>query len=382
MTTKPKVSDRLALLTAIPADVTDIGTDAVSQGDPVRSTAAFMPMRHATAAGEALTARIASLEAELSTEREQRSTDQNQHQRELARLRRIAADAGNAAGEFALLDPAVVADVLPADRLPGAFTDNSFDELLEDIQAHGQHDAITVRRTESGFEIASGRRRLEACRRLGIQVLARVRSLDHEAMLGVQFAENERRQDISAIERARWLAQVKEQFGKQVQQLADDYKLDRTTVSLYLRLARLPDEIVRRLVDPRALPMLKARRLVAALDQDAGALARVVSALDSQLSTAEARGARPPPDDQIMVAIRAAEGRSLPRGADDTAAGIPNDKRVVVHRGRRVGTLIRNGGQWVIRFASATDDQMVLAIADRLSGLIEQIETERREREV
>lgn len=379
MTTKTKVSDRLALLTAIPADETDPSTAAINQDDPVRSASAFMPMRHATAAGEALTTRIASLEAELSAEKEQRSTDRERYQLELGRLRRIAAEAGDAAGEFSLLDPAAVADLLPADRLPRAFTDTSFDELLEDIKTHGQHDAITVRRTETGFEIASGRRRLEVCRRLGIQVLARIRSLDHDAMLGVQFAENERRQDISALERARWLAQVKERFGKQVQQLADDYKLDRTTVSLYLRLARLPDEIVQRLVDARSLPMLKARRLIAALEQDSGALARVVGALDSQLSASEARGSRPLPDDQVVVAIRAAEGRSPPRGADDTAAAIPNDKRVIVHRGRRVGTLIRNGGQWVVRFASATDDRMVLAIAERLSDLIEQIETEHRE---
>jgi ParB family transcriptional regulator, chromosome partitioning protein len=379
MTSKPKVTDRLALLTGIPTDEPDAVTTAADQGDAVRSTSAFMPMQHAVAAGETLTARIASLEAQLSAEKAQRSSDREQYQFELARLRRIAAEAGDAAGEFALLDPVAVADVLPADRLPDAFADSSFDELLEDIKTHGQHDAITVRRTETGFEIASGRRRLEVCRRLGIQVLARIRSLDQESMLGVQFAENERRQDISAIERARWLAQVKERYGKQVQQLADDYKLDRTTVSLYLRLARLPDEIVQRLVDARALPMLKARRLIAALEQDAGALARAVGALDSQLSASEARGSKPLPDDQVEIAIRAAEGRTLPRGSDETAAAIPNDKRVIVHRGRRVGTLIRNGGQWVVRFASTTDDRMVLAIAERLSGLMEQIENEHRE---
>jgi hypothetical protein len=49
---------------------------------------------------------------------------------------------------------------------------------------------------------------------------------------------------------------------------------------------------------------------------------------------------------------------------------------VIVHRGRRVGTLIRNGGQWVVRFAASTDDRMVMAIAERLSGLMEEIEIE------
>jgi ParB family chromosome partitioning protein len=379
MTSKTKVSDRLALLTASVSDNSDVHTETTAQGNVTKPTSAFLPMQHAAVAGEALTARITSLEAELTAEKAQRSSDRERHQLELARLRRIAAEAGDKAGEFALLDPATVVDVLPADRLPGAFVDSSFDELLEDISANGQHDAITVRPTQNGFEIASGRRRLQACQRLGIQVLARIRSLDEEAMLAVQFAENERRQDISAVERARWLAQVKERYGKQVQQLADDYKLDRTTVSLYLRLARLPDDIVQRLVDARALPMLKARRLMAALEQDAGALARVIGALDSQLSNLEARGLRPSPEDQVEVAIRTAEGRSLPRASEDITAAIPNDKRVIVHRGRRVGTLIRNGGQWVVRFASTIDDAMVLAIADRLSSLMEQIENGQRD---
>jgi ParB family transcriptional regulator, chromosome partitioning protein len=375
MSTKRSVKDRLALLTAAgPAELAEISPNAQ---EATRTASPFMPMRHAVATGEALTTRIATLEADLNNERLGRSSDQQQYQKELVRLRKVATEAGDTAGEFALLDPATVADVLPADRLPGAFADDSFVELLDDIKANGQHDAITVRPTEDGFEIASGRRRLEACRRLGIQVLARIRRLDQDAMLGIQFSENERRQDISAIERARWLAQVKEKFGKQVQQLADDYHLDRTTVSLYLRLARLPQGIIERLVDARALPMLKARRLMAALEQDAGAMARVLAVLDHQATAAESRGVRPSADDQVESAIRAAEGRSLPRGSDEVVAAIPNDKRVIVHRGRRVGTLIRNGGQWVVRFAATTDDRMVMAIAERLSTLIEQIEQER-----
>jgi ParB family transcriptional regulator, chromosome partitioning protein len=377
MSNKPRVKDRLALLTALPDES---GTENSSETREVaRSASPFMPMRHATAAGEALTTRITRLEADLSTERLGRSSDREQYQNELARLQKIVAEAGDSAGEFALLDPAAVVDVLPADRLPKAFMDESFSELLADMKANGQHDAITVRRTEFGFEIASGRRRLEACKRLGIHVLARIRPLDQEAMLGIQFSENERRQDISAIERARWLAQVKEKFGKQVQQLADDYNLDRTTVSLYLRLARIPQEIIERLVDARALPMLKARRLMAALEQDVGAMARVLAVLDNQATAAESRGLRPSPDDQVEAAIRAAEGRSLLRESDEALATIPNDKRVIIHRGRRVGTLIRNGGQWVVRFAASTDDRMVMAIAERLSGLMEEIENERED---
>ena len=45
MTTKPKVSDRLALLTAISTDETDAPSATIHQGDAVRGTSAFMPVR-------------------------------------------------------------------------------------------------------------------------------------------------------------------------------------------------------------------------------------------------------------------------------------------------------------------------------------------------
>jgi ParB family chromosome partitioning protein len=375
MSNKQRVKDRLAMLTNTVSESSSEDSDPpIRHGE--RNATAFMPIRHAGAASEGLTARIAALDSELASEKAGRSTDRESHQKELERLRLIAASAGDAAGEFALLDSEIISDALPADRLPGAFQDVAFSELLRDIETHGQHDAITVRRTENGFEIASGRRRLEACRRLGIQVLARVRDLDEEAMLGVQFAENERRQDISAIERARWLAQVKDRLGKRTQQLADNFGLDRTTVSLYLRLARMPQPIVDRLADARALPMLKARRLISALERDPEALTRVTVALDRYAAAAEARGIEPIADDQVDIAIRTAEGRDLPAEVRESRSQEPSGKRVVFHRGRRAATLLRNGGQWVVRFAAATDDRLVWAIAERLPGLMEDIEAQ------
>lgn len=371
MSRKPSVTDRLALLTR-PAEGT-ASNESELQGE--RASAPFVPIRQAGAAGETLMSRIATLEADLASERAGRAHELERHQRELDRLRAVAASAGDAAGEFALLDPGIIADSLPSDRLPGAFQDAAFSELMRDIEAHGQHDAITVRRTDDGFEIASGRRRLEACKRLGVQVLARVRTLDQESMLGVQFAENERRQDISAIERARWLAQVRDRFGKQIQQLADSFGLDRTTVSLYLRLARIPDVLVDRLADPRALSMLRARRLVAALERDTEALARATEALDRYMAVAEARRIEPKAEDQVDIAIRAAEGRDRVPEAQEMYSQEP--RRAVFFRGRRAATLLRHSGQWVVRFAAATDERLVFAITERLPELMEDIEGSR-----
>ena len=166
--------------------------------------------------------------------------------------------------EFLFLDPAAIRDELPRDRLPGAFSGVEFEELLTDIRANGQNDAITVRPAADGvgFEVAAGRRRLEACRRLERPVLARVRRLDEASMLRVQFSENERREDISALERSRWFAEVKARLDLPSKDIALQFGLDPSTLSLYLRLARFPSEIVTRLVEPRRLSVLRARRVM------------------------------------------------------------------------------------------------------------------------
>ena len=53
------------------------------------------------------------------------------------------------------------------------------------------------------------------------------------------------------------------------------------------------------------------------------------------------------------------------------------EKRHIVHCGRRVGTLTRNGGQWVFRFATSMTDDVVHAVADRLSSLVGELEESR-----
>lgn len=321
---------------------------------------------------EGLRERVARLEAELA-----RSSGRNADlERDLERAKRTASSAGASVEELLFLDPRTVRDELPRDRMPGAFAGREFDELLADICDNGQNDAITVRPSAGGegggYEVAAGRRRLEACKLLGVQVLARVRRLDDAAMLRVQFAENERREDISALERARWFAEVQARLGAPQKDVAAQFGLDPSTLSLYLRLARFPAEIVERLRAPRRLAALRARRIMEAVEADARALPRILDALDAHVRASASRhgGGGVDPDEQIDVLLRAAEGRGGPRS--EARAPLP-DRRHVVHQGRRVGTLTRNGGQWVFRFATSVQDEVVQALADRMGDLIAEI---------
>lgn len=353
--------------TAAADDAPEPANQAASQAAPPTGAGLHRPAAALGAMAEGLRERLARLEAELA----QASGRNTELEHALGQARSAASKAGEAVEEFLFLDPAAIRDELPRDRLPGAFAGAEFEALLADIRENGQNDAITVRPAAGGhgFEVAAGRRRLEACRRLGREVLARSRPLDEAAMLRVQFSENERREDISALERSRWFAEVKARLDLPSKDIAQQFGLDPSTLSLYLRLARFPAEIVERLAEPRRLSVLRARRVMESLEADATALPRILAALD-----AEPRGGTDP-DAQLEALMRAAEGRG--GGGPATRAPVP-DRRHVVHRGRRIGTLTRNGGQWVFRFATTIGEEVVQALADRIGDLVAEVEAETR----
>jgi ParB family chromosome partitioning protein len=284
----------------------------------------------------------------------------------LEQVRRLAERAGGAVDEFFLLDPAAVADPLPADRLAAAFDDDEFRELRESIRQHGQDTPITVRPgpAPNTFEIAAGRRRLDACRQLGVPVLARVRPMDDRAMLRAQHDENERRRDVSAFERARWFAAVRERLGLSVADLAREFSVDLSTMSTYLRIARLPRPLTERLSDPRILSVHRSRQLLVAIERDAAALERGLAALARYGEETAARGMRPDPDAEFAAVLAAMEGRE-----PAARAALLQRRTVVDRQGRVLATVVRNGQQWVVRMASGVDEGFVAFLADQLPEL-------------
>lgn len=110
------------------------------------------------------------------------------------------------------IDPGLIDDWGPADRL-GEFTtvnpdedDDSFDTLKRSIQDGGQQVPILVRRskTEGRYQAVYGRRRLKACRELGIKVRANVQDIDDAHALLAKGLENAARRNLSFYEKARF----------------------------------------------------------------------------------------------------------------------------------------------------------------------------------
>ncbi len=114
------------------------------------------------------------------------------------------------------LDPAFIDDWGPKDRLDGFTAVNSEDDgdgfgtLKSSIKDGGQQVPILVRRagTEGRFEIIYGRRRLRACRDLGLKVRANVQDLDDATALLAKGLENAARRNLSFYEKARFAAVI------------------------------------------------------------------------------------------------------------------------------------------------------------------------------
>ncbi|MFG6589281.1 plasmid partitioning protein RepB [Sulfitobacter sp. MOLA879] len=111
------------------------------------------------------------------------------------------------------IDPGLIDDWGPQDRLD-EFTavnaeddDEGFEALKNSIREGGQQVPILVRRSkaaEGRFEAIYGRRRLKACRELGIRVRANVQDVDDATALLAKGLENAARRNLSFYEKARF----------------------------------------------------------------------------------------------------------------------------------------------------------------------------------
>jgi ParB family transcriptional regulator, chromosome partitioning protein len=279
----------------------------------------------------------------------------------VARLEALREEEEGAGSRLLELDPALIREPLPADRDARSFADPAFAELEASIRSHGQDTPVTVRHGPDGtYELAAGRRRLAVCRRLGITVLARVLALDDEAMLALQYRENAERAEVSPFERGRWLLALGERQGRSTTSLARLLGLSQPLVVEYQKLARLPDELLAALADPRELTLADGRRLHKVLATDGKALERMLPAIEA----AAEDGTRA----QILAALSAASGRSRRVARDASLRG----RIVTDRRGKKLVTVTRSGNQWVYRWAPDIDEAAVAFVADRLAALLEE----------
>lgn len=126
---------------------------------------------------------------------------------------------------------------------------SEIDTLVESIRESGQQVPVLLRNSTEGseheFEPVYGRRRIAACRVLGIPVKAYISDLDDDAMVVAQGLENAERLNNSFIEKASFIIQLREN-GIRGALIEQALNIQRSEVS---RMSKVMSEIPGDLID-------------------------------------------------------------------------------------------------------------------------------------
>jgi ParB family chromosome partitioning protein len=149
------------------------------------------------------------------------------------------------------------------------FADEKLEELAQSIRVNGVVQPIIVRRKNSHFELVAGERRWRAAQRAGLQKIpAVIKNVSDEKLLELALVENIQRQELNAIEEAKAYRKLIDTIGLTQEMIADRVGKNRTVVTTFLRLLKLPDDI-QKLVEEEKISAGHGRALLLTDDADA-----------------------------------------------------------------------------------------------------------------
>ena len=171
----------------------------------------------------------------------------------------LSADKGDAT-DSTEIDPSLIEPCSVQPRI--RFDDASLAELADSIRANGVVQPLLVRRRGGRFELIAGERRLRAARIAGLETVPVViREVPDDKLLEIALVENIQREDLNPIEEALAYRGLLEGVGLTQESLASRIGKDRTYITNYLRLLRLPEDI-QKLVQEKKLSPGHARALL------------------------------------------------------------------------------------------------------------------------
>lgn len=155
--------------------------------------------------------------------------------------------------------------IRPGNQQPRKFFDEkALKELSTSIREKGILQPIIVSRTGDGtFQLITGERRWRASMLAGLKKIpALIKNVASKDSLEIALIENIQREDLNPIETAEAFNRLIKEFNLTQDELSDRVGKERATVTNYLRLLKLPDEIKILLYDG-TLSMGHARAILA-----------------------------------------------------------------------------------------------------------------------
>jgi ParB family chromosome partitioning protein len=169
-------------------------------------------------------------------------------------LQSIDSDLKNTSGQ---LKPQTVEAVTSFTRIPlenieanprqprRDFEEQSMQELAQSIKMHDIIQPVTVSKLHGNkYRLISGERRLRAAKIAGLKdIPAYVRQANDNELLELALLENLQREDLNAMEIALSYKRMMDELDYTQEQVAERMGKDRSTVTNYLRLLKLPPDI-------------------------------------------------------------------------------------------------------------------------------------------
>jgi len=169
-------------------------------------------------------------------------------------LQSIDSDLKTSAGQLknTVVESATVSNRIPLDEIETNpkqprrdFDEQALQELASSIKLHDIIQPVTVSKLPSGkFRLISGERRWRAARMAGIKdIPAYIRQANDAQLLELALLENLQREDLNAMEISLSYKRMMEELDYNQDQVAERMGKDRSTISNFIRLLKLPPDI-------------------------------------------------------------------------------------------------------------------------------------------
>jgi len=241
------------------------------------------------------------------------------------------------------------------------FNEDKLNELAQSIRANGMVQPLLLRRVSNGrYQIVAGERRWRAAQRAGFhRINAVIRSIPDSKLLELALIENIQRQELNPIEEASAYQRLIHNLGLTQDEVAQQVGKDRTSITNYLRLLKLPED-VQRMLEDELLSMGHARALLG-LDTKDHIRRLANEVVEKKLSVR-----------QTEQAVKRATSPHSLKESSTPSKDDANIRAAELKMKRFLGTQVRihlgqNGGKIEVEFSSASELDRIYSIIMRKS---------------
>jgi ParB family chromosome partitioning protein len=148
------------------------------------------------------------------------------------------------------------------------FDPKTLGELADSIKESGLLQPIIVIPENDQYKIIVGERRWRAAQQAGLEKIpVLIRNLEEEKQIEASLIENIQREDLNPLEIAQAFQKMIDVLHYSQAEVAEKVGKDRASVTNYIRLLKLPEEVKNLLAD-RSISMGHARALISVEDPD------------------------------------------------------------------------------------------------------------------